>query len=94
MTRLATQAKNRLHAVLHRHHLAPPEGDPFLPDTAGVVAGPAGQRPRAASASQLRPGHPGLRRPASGRPSVQTLTDLAADEERPVLWCSCPASAD
>lgn len=29
MTRLATQAKNRLHAVLHRHHLAPPEGDPF-----------------------------------------------------------------
>lgn len=29
MTRLATQAKNRLHAVLHRHHLSPPEGDPF-----------------------------------------------------------------
>ena len=29
MTRLSTQAKNRLHAVLQRHHLAPPEGDPF-----------------------------------------------------------------
>lgn len=29
MTRLSTQAKNRLHAVLHRHHLALPEGDPF-----------------------------------------------------------------
>ncbi len=29
MVRLSTQAKNRLHAVLHRHHLAPPEGDPF-----------------------------------------------------------------
>lgn len=29
MTRLSTQAKNRLHAVLHRHHLPPPEGDPF-----------------------------------------------------------------
>ena len=29
MTRLATQAKNRLHAVLHRHHLALPDGDPF-----------------------------------------------------------------
>jgi len=29
MMRLATQAKNRLHAVLHRHHLLPPEGDPF-----------------------------------------------------------------
>ncbi|GIK58602.1 MAG: IS110 family transposase [Chloroflexi bacterium] len=29
VTRLSTQAKNRLHAVLHRHHLALPEGDPF-----------------------------------------------------------------
>ncbi len=32
MTRLATQAKNRLHAVLHRHHLPPPEGEMFAPD--------------------------------------------------------------
>jgi transposase len=29
MTRLATQAKNRLHAVIQRHHLMPPEGNPF-----------------------------------------------------------------
>jgi transposase len=29
MSRLATQSKNRLHAALQRHHLAPPEGDPF-----------------------------------------------------------------
>jgi transposase len=29
MVRLATQAKNRLHAVLHRHHLLPPPGKPF-----------------------------------------------------------------
>jgi len=29
MARLATQAKNRMHAVLQRHHLAPPEGNPF-----------------------------------------------------------------
>ena len=29
MTCLATQAKNRLHAVLQRHHLAPPEGNLF-----------------------------------------------------------------
>jgi transposase len=32
LTRLSTQAKNRLHAVLHRHHLPPPEGEPFTPD--------------------------------------------------------------
>jgi transposase len=31
MTGLATQAKNRLHAVLQRHHLAPPAGNPFHP---------------------------------------------------------------
>jgi transposase len=31
MIRLATQARNRLHAVLHRHHILPPEGDPFTP---------------------------------------------------------------
>lgn len=31
MTRLSTQAKNRLHALLHRHHLLPPAGDPFQP---------------------------------------------------------------
>jgi transposase len=29
MTGLATQAKNRLHAVLQRHHLVPPQGNPF-----------------------------------------------------------------
>jgi transposase len=29
MTQLATQAKNRLHAVLQRHHLKPPAGNPF-----------------------------------------------------------------
>lgn len=29
MTRLATQAKNRLHAVIQRHHLMPPAGNPF-----------------------------------------------------------------
>ena len=35
MTRLCTQAKNRLHAVLQRHHLAPPAGNPFRPDQNG-----------------------------------------------------------
>lgn len=32
MTRLATQAKNRLHSLLHSHHLFPPEGDLFQPE--------------------------------------------------------------
>jgi transposase len=32
MVRLSTQAKNRLHAVLHRHHFALPEGSPFQED--------------------------------------------------------------
>lgn len=30
MVRLSTQAKNRLHAVLHRHYLGLPEGSPFV----------------------------------------------------------------
>ena len=29
MTRMSTQAKNRLHAVIQRHHLMQPEGNPF-----------------------------------------------------------------
>jgi transposase len=32
MTRLATQSKNRLHAVLQRHHLPLPESNPFRAD--------------------------------------------------------------
>lgn len=32
MTRLSTQAKNRLHAVLHRHHLPPTAGQLFTPE--------------------------------------------------------------
>jgi|SRR5665648_886102 len=32
MTRLATHAKNRLHSILHSHHIAAPEGDPFTSD--------------------------------------------------------------
>lgn len=32
LTRLSTQARNRLHAVLQRHHLAPPKGNPFHAD--------------------------------------------------------------
>lgn len=32
ITRLATQAKNRLHALLQRHHMAPPAGNLFHKD--------------------------------------------------------------
>jgi len=32
MVRLRTQAKNRLHALLHRHHILPIEGDLFSPN--------------------------------------------------------------
>jgi len=32
MVRLATQAQNRLHAALHRHHRPPPSGDLFAPE--------------------------------------------------------------
>ncbi len=32
MTRLSTQAKNRLHAILHRHHILPLAGNLFHPD--------------------------------------------------------------
>jgi transposase len=32
MTRLSTQSKNRLHAILHRHHILPPAGDIFHPE--------------------------------------------------------------
>lgn len=34
LTRLSTQAKNRLHAVLQRHHLLPPTGNAFHPHQA------------------------------------------------------------
>jgi hypothetical protein len=44
MTGLATQAKNRLHAVLQRHHLAPPEGNLFQEEqSASWLALPLGK---------------------------------------------------
>jgi len=30
MVKVRTMLQNRLHSVLHRHHLVPPDGDPFL----------------------------------------------------------------
>jgi transposase len=35
LTSLSTQAKNRLHAVLHRHHILPPAGKLFAADKRG-----------------------------------------------------------
>ena len=39
MKRLATQSKNRLHAILHRHHILPPPGDIFHPGKRGFWLG-------------------------------------------------------
>jgi transposase len=47
MTRLSTQAKNRLHACLHRHHLSLPNGNPFAPNQRSwwlALAVPAAER--------------------------------------------------
>jgi transposase len=44
MTRMATQAKNRLHAILQRHHIVPPAGSLFHADqTAWWCALPLGK---------------------------------------------------
>ena len=54
MTRLATQTKNRLHAVLQRHHLAPPQGNPFATEQdAWWMALPLGKLERANVRSDL-----------------------------------------
>lgn len=54
LTRLGTQAKNRLHAVLHQHHWLAPSGDPFRPDQqAWWLALPLGSAEQAIVRSDL-----------------------------------------
>jgi len=88
MTRLATQAKNRLHAVLQRHHLAPPEGSPFLPERrAWWLALPVSALERQRIACDLDT-------LAFAGQQVATLEaaliDLAATEERLILLLQLP----
>lgn len=83
MTRLSTQAKNRLHAVLQRHHLAPPEGAPFLPDRrAWWLALPVSALERQRIACDLDTLAFAAQQVAG---LTQVLTDLAAGEER-LAW--------
>jgi transposase len=88
MTRLATQAKNRLHAVLHRHHLAPPEGAPFLSQRRewwlGLPVSPLERQRIACDLDTLAFAE--QQTAALG----QTLTTLAADEQRLVLLIQLP----
>jgi transposase len=87
-TRLATQAKNRLHAVLHRHHLAPPQGAPFSPERrAWWLALPLSPLERTCLASDLDS-------LAFAQAQVArleaALTALAAEEARLVLLLQLP----
>jgi transposase len=80
MTRLATQAKNRLHASLQRHHLAPPAGNPFHPDQSGWwKALPLGKLEQANQHSDLD-----TLRFAEGQLTrlTSTMNEIAAEDER------------
>jgi transposase len=88
MTRLATQAKNRLHAVLQRHHFAPPDGAPFLPARrAWWLALPVSALARQRIACDLDTLAFATQQIANFN---QTLTDLAAQEADLALLLQLP----
>jgi transposase len=80
MTRLATQAKNRLHAILHRHHLLPPAGDLFHPKHhewwLGLELGPAEKTSLVCNLEALAFANEQIQRIET------TLKALAAQDER------------
>lgn len=80
MTRLVTQAKNRLHAILHRHHLRPPAGDLFQPKQRewwlGLELGPAEKTSLRCNLETLTFAHEQIRHLET------TLKALAAQDER------------
>ena len=80
MTRLATQAKNRLHALLQRHHILPPSGNLFHADkTEWWQALPIGKLEQINLQSDLET----LRFAESQLMRITTLmNDLAAQDER------------
>lgn len=79
MTRLATQAKNRLHAVIQRHHLKPPEGNPFAKTNNGWwVALPLGKLEKMNLQSDLET----LQFAQQQEARIQTeMTEIAAENE-------------
>jgi len=84
-TRLSTQAKNRLHAALHRHHLPlPAEGSPFAPaHRAWWLALPVSASERARLQSDLETLAFAERQTAA---LTSALTaDAAQDERLPLL---------
>ena len=88
MTRLATQAKNRRHAVLQCYHRAPPEGSPFLPERRDWWLNlPVSVLERQRIACDLDTLAFAAQQVAALN---QTLTDLAGDEERLVRLLQLP----
>jgi transposase len=81
MTGLATQAKNRLHAVLQRHHLAPPEGNPFqAAQSAWWLALPLGKLEQVNVQSDLET----LRFAESQRDRLTSMMEEIASQEEQV----------
>jgi transposase len=88
MVRLRTQAKNRLHAVLHRHHILPREGALFTPDARGWWLDlPITRLERARVQSDLDT-------LAFAQSQIdlleETLVELAAQDQRVVLLIQLP----
>lgn len=83
-TRLSTQAKNRLHAALHRHHLPLPEGSPFAPaNREWWLALPVSTSERARLQSDLETLD--FAQTQVERLTTAMTTDAAQDERVPLL---------
>lgn len=88
MVRLATQAKNRLHSLLHRHSLTAPEGDLFSPERRawwlGLPVSPVEQM-------RIRCDLATLEFASSQVAQIEALlADLAAQDERVPLLVQLP----
>ena len=82
MTGLVTQAKNRLHAVLQRHHLVPPAGNPFHESQKDWwLALPLGKLEQINLQSDLET----LRFAESQREHLTTMMEEIASQEEQVL---------